>query len=281
MVGLVRYHQFILLLHMPELAEVEYYRKQWNPGIGQTVERVEMNAKKRIFREVDLVALQQGLIGAVLVGSETKGKQMCFRFKGHHYLGIHLGMTGKLRAEPIKLLNKDKHDHLVLYLTQQITLVFNDPRMFGLVRYGQQSGGPSWWVDLPPEVLSDIFTFERMDRFLDRRSKSSLKSVLLMQEMFPGVGNWMADEILYKCRINPHRQSASLSSKERDSLFETVKHVSSEALRVIGINWGELPDSWLFNHRWKDGGVCPETGCKLLREKIGGRTTCWSPSWQG
>ena len=40
------------------------------------------------------------------------------------------------------------------------------------------------------------------------------------------------------------------------------------------------PKTWLFRHRWKDGGLCPHTGVPLLREEIGGRTTCWSPARQ-
>jgi formamidopyrimidine-DNA glycosylase len=51
-------------------------------------------------------------------------------------------------------------------------------------------------------------------------------------------------------------------------------------MRVIGTDWGRPPDDWLFNHRWMDGGSCPHTGKPLRREKIAGRTTCWSPAWQ-
>jgi len=41
-----------------------------------------------------------------------------------------------------------------------------------------------------------------------------------------------------------------------------------------------IPDTWLFNHRWAGGGRCPRTGVPLVREEIGGRTTCWSPGRQ-
>jgi formamidopyrimidine-DNA glycosylase len=60
------------------------------------------------------------------------------------------------------------------------------------------------------------------------------------------------------------------------------------ALRTIAGAGGKLPpdlnihipDSWLFNHRWENGGLCPKTGVPLVREEIGGRTTCWSPGRQ-
>jgi formamidopyrimidine-DNA glycosylase len=41
-----------------------------------------------------------------------------------------------------------------------------------------------------------------------------------------------------------------------------------------------IPDTWLFNHRWERGGRCPKTGKPLAHATIGGRTTCWSPARQ-
>jgi formamidopyrimidine-DNA glycosylase len=41
-----------------------------------------------------------------------------------------------------------------------------------------------------------------------------------------------------------------------------------------------IPKSWLFWHRWEDGGKCPRTKSPLVREEVGGRTTCWSPARQ-
>jgi formamidopyrimidine-DNA glycosylase len=129
-------------------------------------------------------------------------------------------------------------------------------------------------------VLSEAFTQERVNRFLDRRAAAPIKSVLLMQETFPGVGNWMADEILWRARIHPATRSGRIGVAKRRRLYECIREVSEDALNVIGTDWNRPPDDWLFNHRWKDGGHCPRTGGLLKREQIGGRTTCWSPRWQ-
>jgi len=265
---------------MPELAEVEFYRRKWEPAVGQTVCRVELNRGKRIFRDIDLDAMIKALQGTTLEGSTTHGKQMCFFFGGGIHLGIHLGMTGKLRAEPADRFSKFKHDHLVLHMSGDTVLVFSDPRMFGRVLFSAEKEPPEWWTDLPAEVLSKDFSFERMDAFLKRRARTAIKPVLLMQEMFPGIGNWMADEILFQSRIQPQRRAGDLKPAERKRLYAALQFVSKEALRIVAPDWGDFPDDWLFNHRWKDGGVCPQTGCTLKREPIGGRTTCWSPEWQ-
>ena len=264
---------------MPELAEVEYYRKQWQPAITQSITGVYLNASKRVFRGIDSEALGRDLVGEVFTDSSTHGKQMCFRFGTKHWLGVHLGMTGKTHIlKPGE--TPDKHDHLVLHMSSGASLVFTDPRMFGRILYSNTKSKPSWWAMLPPEILSTDFTLEYLNRFLDRRSKSPIKAVLLMQETFPGVGNWMADEILWRSRIHPKTRAGDLSTHKRRELYQRTQEVSRDALGVIGTDWSTPPDHWLFNHRWKDGGTCPQTGVLLKREQIGGRTTCWSPKWQ-
>ena len=264
---------------MPELAEVEYYRKQWQAAISQSITGVTLKPSKRVFRGLDTKALRHGLLGETFTASATHGKQMCFRFGTNHWLGVHLGMSGKTHI----LAPSDrpqKHDHLILHMSSGVSLVFTDPRMFGRILYSKTENKPSWWAMLPPEILSTDFTLEYLSRYLDRRSKCTIKAVLLMQETFPGVGNWMADEILWRSRIHPKCKAGDLSMHQRRVLYQRTQEVSMEALRVIGTDWGTPPDNWLFNHRWKDGGTCPQTGAALKREQIGGRTTCWSPKWQ-
>ena len=49
---------------MPELAEVEYYRKQWDAGLRRAVTHVVLHAGKRLFRGVDEEALSLALARA-------------------------------------------------------------------------------------------------------------------------------------------------------------------------------------------------------------------------
>ncbi len=77
---------------MPELAEVEYYRKQWNAGLKQKVRRVLVHETRRIFREGRAAELKENLPGATLLSSETHGKRLLFRFSGEQWLGLHLGI---------------------------------------------------------------------------------------------------------------------------------------------------------------------------------------------
>src|SRR5690348_18300727 len=118
---------------MPELAEVEYARKRWNPGLGKQVLAVELHAKKRIFRGTDTRALRRHLVRQKFLRSEARGKQMLFAFSGHNWLGLHLGMSGNLRTESARFA-PGVHDHLVLRQAER-ALVFRDARQFGRVRF--------------------------------------------------------------------------------------------------------------------------------------------------
>ncbi len=267
---------------MPELAEVEYYRRRWDAGLNAPITRVLLHPKAGVFKSTDSTLLTRHLTGAKLLSSATAAKQMLFRFSGDAWLGIHLGMTGELTAPPADHAPR-KSDHLVLVQPDR-ALVFTDPRMFGRVLFHHGPDAPDWWTSIAPAVLSDSFTTDSVAQFLRRRARTPIKPVLLMQEKFPGIGNWMADEILWRAAIHPKRPAGSLTPAEIKTLHRETRYVATHALRIIGSSTAStLPDppkTWLFPHRWADGGTCPKTGAPLVREDIGGRTTCWSPARQ-
>lgn len=272
---------------MPELAEVEFFRKRWHQaGIGQRVLKVLAQDAKKLLREVDVTALRAALVGSTLTSSQAAAKQMVFHFSGDVWLGIHLGMSGELIVAPPDHL-QGKHDHLVIATTRH-ALVFKDPRMFGRLEFYVGAKPPGWWSRIAPALLSKAFTVAAVTAFLKRRRRTSIKAVLLMQERFPGIGNWMADEILWRAAIHPARLAGALNPKEIRALWQACRLVCRQALAAIAgrgrklpkdLNIG-IPDSWLFNHRWRPGGRCPKTGKPLAHATIGGRTTCWSPARQ-
>lgn len=279
---------------MPELAEVEFFRKRWSAGHGAKVLAVRLHEGKKVFRGCSTALLKKKLPGATLLGSKTAAKQMLFRFRGgglsraesRGWLGLHLGMSGELRVEAPDYIPA-QHDHFIL-VQKDRQLVFNDPRMFGGVLFSTGPKPPAWWTAIAPAILSGAFTVEAVTGFLKRRGRAPIKAVLLMQERFPGIGNWMADEILWRASIHPQRLAGSLQPAEVKALHRECRFVCRGALKFNAGVGGKMPpelnafipDSWLFNHRWEDGGRCPRTGKPLVREKVGGRTTCWSPAWQ-
>ena len=264
---------------MPELAEVEHSRKQWDAGLDKIILDVAIARPGiRVFRDTDAEALRQQVVGKRFIGSEARGKQMLFHFAEGVWLGVHLGMSGELRREEHPDYTPRKHDHLILKLADQ-ALVFEDRRHFGRVRLHQGNEPPTWWQQLAPSVLSKEFTQKRLARFLQRRRRTPIKSVLLMQEHFPGVGNWMADEILWRARLHPSAAAGEIDAAQTRLLWQQVRWVSRTAIRIISDDW-TYPKSWLFAHRWEAGGRCPRCRTDLERATVGGRTACWCPECQ-
>lgn len=264
---------------MPELAEVVFHASKWRAAIGQRFTLDQVNGAARCCRTLDTKLAKELLAKSTLEGAWTHGKLMLFGFENGTYLEAHLGMTGSLRVAELSE-DFDRHDHFRLR-GESAMLVFRDPRQFGRLTLHRTDGDlPEFWKALPPQPHDATFTKDRFDGILGRRGKAPLKSLLLQQDAFPGIGNWMADEILWRSRIRPTRTAAELSDDERNKLFEACRWVCREAVRIIGADYSDPPKSWLFQHRWSDGGTCPQTGKPLVRDEVGGRTTCWSPAWQ-
>jgi formamidopyrimidine-DNA glycosylase len=263
---------------MPELAEVEWFRKQWNAGLGAEIVDLTLHEKNRVFRGENVQELQQRLIGEKLVSSHARGKRTLFKFSGDNWLGIHLGMTGKIHVER-RDYRPAKRDHLVLFQKER-ALVFSDYRQFGRVRFHHGADEPDWWKSETPEIISPKFDQKFMDRFLDRHRKAPIKAALLMQNGFPGIGNWMADEILWRAKVLPSKRIRRLTTQDRHKLFRATKFVVRRSLKTLGKNFSDPPRDWLIHQKWKRTGVCPIHRTPLRHATVAGRTTAWCPKCQ-
>src|SRR5438046_819884 len=81
-----------------------------------------------------------------------------------------------------------------------------------------------------------------------------------LQKGFPGIGNWMADEILWRAKLDPRRQIGELPSEALHTLLRAIRFVSRGALQHVSPAFADPPKGWLFHERWKPGGVCPIHG---------------------
>ena len=132
---------------------------------------------------------------------------------------------------------------------------------------------------LSRDMYLDLPSAEEIHAKLVKKS-APIKAILLDQAVFAGIGNWIADEVLYVAGIRPSRLGNSLSPKESKQIRDAIKTVLDHAVKV-GADKEQFPKSWLFHHRW--GGAKGEDlieGQQIVREQIGGRTTAWVPSRQ-
>jgi formamidopyrimidine-DNA glycosylase len=262
---------------VPELAEVEWYRKQWNPGLGKKIVAVRLHSGKYLLRGLDERGFRRAIIGRKLTDSNRRGKQMLFRFSGNQFLGIHLGMTGKIHVEPAGF-DPGKYDHLVLYQDER-ALVLADPRQLGRVRFHAGPDLPEWWKG-PPEIASPEFDRNFFDHFLRRHANAPVKAVLLMQNGFAGIGNWMADEISWRAGVLPAKRTFRLTKRDREKVFGATKFVVNRALEITGKDFSDPPKNWLIHQKWKRNGICPKHRTPLRHATVGGRSTVWCPKCQ-
>jgi formamidopyrimidine-DNA glycosylase len=113
-----------------------------------------------------------------------------------------------------------------------------------------------------------------------RARRAPVKAVLLDQAFSAGVGNWIADEVLYQAGIAPQRRASALTRAEADRLRRAIRAVVGTAVRA-GSDSQRFPPSWLFHYRW---GRRPDArdarGRPIRRATVGGRSTAWVPAAQ-
>lgn len=116
--------------------------------------------------------------------------------------------------------------------------------------------------------------------------KKAIKSLLLDQEHFAGVGNWVSDEILFHAKIHPNETISNKIESPADeileSLYNALIYVMEESVRVEG-NVHRFPDHWLMIYRWGKGRKVKaktKAGHAVDHVTVGGRTSCFVPEIQ-
>jgi formamidopyrimidine-DNA glycosylase len=107
-----------------------------------------------------------------------------------------------------------------------------------------------------------------------------IKALLLDQRFAAGVGNWIADEVLYQAWIDPRRRVNDLSPDDVKRLHRKLAAVIRTAVRV-NADKAKFPDSWLFHRRWgRQRNATTSRGEPIRHIVVGGRSTAWVPSVQ-
>jgi formamidopyrimidine-DNA glycosylase len=101
-----------------------------------------------------------------------------------------------------------------------------------------------------------------------------------MQNGFPGIGNWMADEILWRACVLPSKRTGKLTARDRAAIFRASKFVVKKSLQTLGRDFSDPPKNWLIHQKWKRDGICPKHRTLLRHAIAAGRTTAWCPCCQ-
>jgi formamidopyrimidine-DNA glycosylase len=245
---------------MPELPEVERARLVIEDGaLGRRIADVD-DADTWVCRPHAPGEIAAALTGATLERAHRRGKAMWVDTDRGPVLGLHLGMSGHMIVDGTR--SDRGWDRFTVRFEDGGSLALRDRRRLGR-------------VVLDPDLSRVGPDAEEVTRaaFAARvgRGHAPLKARLMDQSVIAGVGNLLADEILWRAGLSPLREAGSLSAEELDRLRRSMRAATRRAIRRGGAHTGDL-----IPHRGP-GGHCPRCGTALVRDTVGGRTTWWCP----
>ncbi|WP_027944871.1 Fpg/Nei family DNA glycosylase [Amycolatopsis taiwanensis] len=256
---------------MPELPDVESFRRVFaSHAVGPPVRRVDV-LDTGVLRDVTADRLSEALVGRRFTEPRRRGK-LLLAPAGPLAVVLHFGMTGSLHwAGP----GQDVHRHdRVVFAFPDGELRYRDMRKLQGLRLVEGTRG----VD---EVLTGVgpdateMSRDRLGELLGGRRQ--VKATLTDQSVIAGIGNLLADEILWRARINPRTSGVHLG---RDDLVRLDAAMSSVLRQSIEAGRVPTDKSWLTGRRDEPSGSCPRCGTTLVHERAGGRATTWCPRCQ-
>lgn len=253
---------------MPEILEVEMYRRAAESVVGRSV---------RSFQTNDAIVVRDGpqiqsLVGSCVQEIGRHGKLMTIHLADGS-IDLHFGMAGRIIVDgrsPIDELvyGASSNDRWIRFGIEfdDGFLAITDPRRFARVAMSHKAS------TLGPDAFTEGL-FELVQTRLP--SKGSIKGVLLNQNVVAGLGNMLVDEILIRSAVDPRRDISSLSGPKIRKVFRTIDVVLPELLERGGSHMGDLAADLRV-----PGSRCPYDGHELARGTIAGRTTYWCPHHQ-
>ena len=266
---------------MPELPEVETARSLIaDQALHRRIVGVD-DTDTFVCRPHSPGELRDALTGRMLTSAHRRGKTIWCetsdvgRSTGSGPdLGIHLGMSGRIvvtskggeviegggparrDAQP----RKAEWNRFTLEFADGGSLALFDKRRLGRVRLNPDIDalGPDA-EEVTPAQFRDLIT----------RGSIAVKARLLDQSKIAGVGNLLADEVLWQAKISPAARTASLQRKDADRLYRALQSALRSAIVKGGAHTGDVIAA---RH---PGGTCPRCGAEMKHGTVGGRSTWW------
>lgn len=269
---------------VPELVEVEAYRRlAEETALGRPVAAVDAPDAWILKRGLTAAAATAALEGRAFLSARRRGKLLLLETGplvpagaggDGPVLGVRFGMTGRLlvddRPGVDQLLYSSQRretawERFALRFADGGRMVLLDPRRLGGIELDPDESrlGPDARTVTPGDL-----------RRLLAGSRAPLKARLMDQARIAGIGNLLADEILWRAGLAPTREAGSLRPAEVRRLHARLRASVEDLIERGGSHTGNLMPSRLA------GGLCPRDGTPLVRTTVGGRSSWWCPRHQ-
>lgn len=268
---------------MPELPEVETIRRNLLPLLtGKRIKKVIVRDKK-LLKNISADKLEEKLKNKIISKLVRRGKYLIIQLNSKEFIVIHLKMTGQL----IDGRNEDKKSRITFCFSNKKYLNFNDQRRFGELTLVKDLNQHTGLNKLGPEPLAKLFTLKKFKEMI-KVKKARLKPLLLDQHFLAGLGNIYVSEALFLAGINPARIASTLSVLEIKNLYQAIKKVLNQAIRLRGSSVDNYVDGFGRKGRaqeyhfvyGKDKEKCPRCQNEINVIKLSGRGTYFCPTCQ-
>lgn len=272
---------------MPELPEVETVKETLKKRlVGKTIKDVSIY-HDNIIEYPKVLEFKRRIINQRINNMNRYGKWLIFELDDY-YLLSHLRMEGKYFFKN-KFEERNKHEHVIFTLDDDIELRYMDVRKFGKMHLIAKDEidvrGPL--IEMGLEPWDNNLT---IDYLKDKYSKKRLpiKTVLLDQSIIVGIGNIYANEILFLSKINPLVSAKELSDKNLSDIISNTKIVLERAIKkggttirsytsVDGVHGLFQQELYVHGNLNK---ACKTCGSNIIKIKVGGRGTYYCPNCQ-
>ncbi|KAI5593729.1 hypothetical protein BDE02_03G031800 [Populus trichocarpa] len=275
---------------MPELPEVEAARRAIEEHcIGKKIKKAIIADDSKVIDGVSPSDFVAALVGKTIVSALRKGKNLWLQLDSPPFPSFQFGMAGAVYIKGVAVTKykrsavndsdewPSKYSKFFVQLDDGLELSFTDKRRFAKVRLLEDPASKPPISELGPDALLEPMTVDELHGSLSKK-KVAIKALLLDQSFVSGIGNWIADEVLYQARIHPLQIASSLSRESSATLHKCIKEVVQYAVEVDA-DCDRFPLEWLFHFRWgkKPGKV---NGKEIDFIVAGGRTTAYVPGLQ-
>ena len=286
---------------MPELPEVETIKRQLTPNVlGKTISDVEiLSPKNFIGKKKDILnkkIISVDRYGKVLVLKLTRVGQD--RPLQENFLNIHFKLSGQMlfskdvnkavfkNTIPFTGGNKMPANttRVIIKFKDDSGLFFNDLRKFGWIKISDQPLKPKGIDVLDKDFIAKYLTI------ILKTTRRPIKVILMDQDLITGIGNIYANDSLFLAKIHPQRLSNSLTEKEINLLYRSIKKTINEGIKDLGSSGADeafiLPDGSRGNHQrnflvyQRENQFCLVCKTIIKRVKHNGRSSFFCPNCQ-
>jgi formamidopyrimidine-DNA glycosylase len=262
---------------MPELPEVETIARNLKPDlVGKIILSADLRWTRTLASPSPKMFKQQ-IQGQSILDVSRRAKYLVLLLSDFNLL-IHLRMSGDLYLRN-STISAERHDRLILKLSNGTSLVFNDTRKFG--RIWLTAKPEDVLGKLGPEPLGSDFTIQWLHAALHKKHRQ-LKPLLLDQTFLAGMGNIYTDEALHFAKIHPLALSDSLTKKQAEALHQAIHYVLNEGIARNGasFDWVYRGGEFQFRVYGRTDKECPVCATKIKRILVGQRSTHYCPKCQ-